>query len=688
MLLTRARAVLSPRGWRFAAVPLAVWLLVSAVGTSGVLYLQQRARDAAVERFSARATLMRDFVVSYVADLLERERVQAGAFLTEATVSERDFVRSVGAFGYPSAVLLDQHGRVLQVAPPQPALIGTDLTGRYAHLRTAVVDGRPAVSGVVPSAARGVPVVAFAVPFAAPSGRRVFSGAIDVGRSALSAYLNTAIPLSGVRVQLVDRDGTVVASNRALDPAAPTLARHDRSLADALRVRPAGRFQRDGTRWRYTSQPIAGTPWRLSAAVSEPVLFASLSGSEIAGRVAVSTAAAVGLLVVAATAKARRNRRALQLSEHRLRTMYDQSRIGMLLTDPHGRLVRVNPAIEQMLGRDDLVGRPVLDLLHPDDRTGRHGPDDLRLDGDRRFRHADGHVVEVSTTSTYLHDQTGRTEYVATQVINVTAQRALERDRQQHLTELAEHAAQLQRANTQVHDFMAMLSHDVRNPLTTVVTFGEILLDDWDSVEEQDRRQYVHRMTAAGHRADDLVTGVLTLAQLDAGALVARPARLDVAHAIREAVAAHAATDGERIGVTAPDQTIGLADPAHLQLIIGNLLGNATKYGAPPVHVTVINAEETIRVEVADAGEGVPAAFVPSLFDRFTRAGSGVATVKTGTGLGLYLAAQLAHAGGLGVSYTPNEPHGARFVLTIPRDARHSAPRPARPVPRSAPAPG
>ncbi|WP_327010618.1 hypothetical protein OHA72_27115 [Dactylosporangium sp. NBC_01737] len=89
--------------WRFPAVPLAVRLLLTTAGTTGVLCLQQRARDAAAQRFEARTVLMRDFVVSYVADLLDRERIQAGAFMTDASMSERDFVRSVGAFGYPAA---------------------------------------------------------------------------------------------------------------------------------------------------------------------------------------------------------------------------------------------------------------------------------------------------------------------------------------------------------------------------------------------------------------------------------------------------------------------------------------------------------------------------------------------------------------------------------------------------------
>jgi signal transduction histidine kinase len=184
-------------------------------------------------------------------------------------------------------------------------------------------------------------------------------------------------------------------------------------------------------------------------------------------------------------------------------------------------------------------------------------------------------------------------------------------------------------------------------------------------------------MTAAGHRANGLVTEVLTLAQLDAGAIVARPVRLDVAHTVRETAAAHTASDGHRITVTAPDQTIGLADPTHLQLIIGNLLGNATKYGAPPVEIIVANSAEHIRVEVRDAGEGVPKAFIPNLFDRFTRADTGVATARPGTGLGLYLAAQLADTGGLRLTYAPNQPHGARFILTLPRDTRLPAPGPA-----------
>lgn len=104
--------------------------------------------------------------------------------------------RASSSVGVTAAVLLDHEGRVLQVLPAKPALIGQDIagSGKYPHLASAVA-GHAAVSNVVPSAARGLPVVGFAEPFATASGRRVFSGAYDVSKTPLGAYLSRLIVL-------------------------------------------------------------------------------------------------------------------------------------------------------------------------------------------------------------------------------------------------------------------------------------------------------------------------------------------------------------------------------------------------------------------------------------------------------------------------------------------------------------
>ncbi|GAA0566586.1 hypothetical protein GCM10010172_58020 [Paractinoplanes ferrugineus] len=534
--------------WRLVLVPLLVWMLLVTVGTGLLLWQQGHSRQAVAQRFDSGVRALGDFMSSIAADQLLRERIQAETWLAAPEVSAHDFQLVVGGFGYPSAVLLDSTGRVLRNYPAEPSLVGRDLAARYAHLRAAV-DGRPTVSAVVPNAARGLPVVAFAVPFTTSSGRRVLSGAIPVRASPLAPYLAGALALTDAQVQLTDTRGDIVAATETFGNAEPRLADENGRLATALNRRPGGRYRADGTWWHYSSADIAGTPWRGSATIRESDLYASLVANEIAGRAALAGAALVGLAVVAAVGRTRVGRRALEVSER----------------------------------------------------------------------------------------------------------------------QLARRAGELEDANTNLADVIAMLSHDVRQPLAKIVGLGGLLQEEWGAIPEHTRVNYVQRMTVAGLRANDLVTDILMLAQLDAGAMLARPVRLDVAHAVREAVAAHHVSEGTPISVAAPDETAGLADPAQLQLVLGNLLSNAAKYGHPPIEVTVVAAGEQVSIRVADHGEGVPPEFVPRLFDRFARAESGVATTKAGTGLGLYLVRQLAQAGGLDVAYEPGETGGAVFVVTVPR---------------------
>ncbi|GGN42575.1 signal transduction histidine kinase [Actinoplanes campanulatus] len=233
---------------------------------------------------------------------------------------------------------------------------------------------------------------------------------------------------------------------------------------------------------------------------------------------------------------------------------------------------------------------------------------------------------------------------------------------------------ELRRANAQLSGFITMLSHDVRQPLGSVVSYGAILLEEWADLEEEVKHRYVQRITAGGHRADRIVEEILTLSRLDAGAITAHPVPVNIGHAVRQAVDDQGLDPGYRIAVTADDEATALADPAFLRLILGNLIGNAVKYGSPPIDITVTATADNLTIQVSDHGEGVPPPFVGQLFDRFARAETGVATTKPGTGLGLYLAHQLATASGLRLDYRPGRPRGAIFTLTLPPGPVPAAP--------------
>jgi hypothetical protein len=190
-------ARLSDAGTR-ALITLAVigWLASIAAFSVILSSSQASARRAIEQRLVARTASGAEFASLYVKNIFVREHQQASILLGAHKTTPQAMERASSASGVSTAVLLNRGGRVLQVLPAKPALIGRDIAVKYAHLASAVA-GRPAVSNVVPSAAQGLPVVGFAEPFQTRSGRRVFSGAYVVSDTPLGAYLSHLLVAKG-----------------------------------------------------------------------------------------------------------------------------------------------------------------------------------------------------------------------------------------------------------------------------------------------------------------------------------------------------------------------------------------------------------------------------------------------------------------------------------------------------------
>jgi len=267
-------------GWRSARlIGGAVFVLVVLGGLATLTArAQHQSRVQLEQRFVLRNTLGASFAASYVRSVVAAERVRAKDALSGRTVTPPQFARAVDALGFEAALLLDRRGRVLHVWPSKPSLVGTEISSRYVHLERAL-RGRVGVSNVVPSAARAVPVVAFAVPFASPSGRRVFSGAFAIGATPLAAYLNTALPFSGGELSLVDGRGSLIFDNRPGAHALAQLEEVDPALAAAIPRRSLGSYDREGDVRFFARHAIVGTPWHLVVSVPEAQLFAPVNGA-------------------------------------------------------------------------------------------------------------------------------------------------------------------------------------------------------------------------------------------------------------------------------------------------------------------------------------------------------------------------------------------------------------------------
>jgi signal transduction histidine kinase len=231
---------------------------------------------------------------------------------------------------------------------------------------------------------------------------------------------------------------------------------------------------------------------------------------------------------------------------------------------------------------------------------------------------------------------------------------------------VAEHESrlQLERANDLKANFIALAAHELRTPMTTIhgfVTTLHHLGDRLDPIQRDTVREALIQQT---DRMARLVEQLLDLSRLDAEAIEIAPEQVNVREQVEEIVRASAPDPG-LVEVHVPDDAVATVDRNVLDRVIGNLLTNAFRYGQPPVIVSAERTDRHVRISVEDRGHGVPAEFVPDLFERFSRS-EGSRASAVGTGLGLAIARSYARAHGGDLVYEDAIPTGARFRLVLP----------------------
>jgi len=219
-------------------------------------------------------------------------------------------------------------------------------------------------------------------------------------------------------------------------------------------------------------------------------------------------------------------------------------------------------------------------------------------------------------------------------------------------------------------DLVAIVSHDLRNPIHTIHMAASFLLD---IAPTNDRRLQARRqlevIQRSATRANRLIQDLLDVARIQAGGLAVDPIAVEVKSLVHEAVesatplatAAHIKVECE---VPDPSPMVS-SDRERVLQVFANLIGNAIKFTPKGGEIRILATSENseIRFVVADTGPGIPAEHLNHVFDRYWQAKS---TAKLGTGLGLSIAKGIveAHGGRIWVESPPNR--GAQFNFTLP----------------------
>lgn len=221
-------------------------------------------------------------------------------------------------------------------------------------------------------------------------------------------------------------------------------------------------------------------------------------------------------------------------------------------------------------------------------------------------------------------------------------------------------------------DFLRLASHEVRAPLTVLLGYLGLLDDGaFGELPSEARAQVLPVLRL---KVDELVAlsdAMLQAARLDDGRLELAAEPVDLRELAAEAVSRirPLLTPAHRVGVDCPPAAVGVvADRMRLTTVLVNLLANAVKYSPSggEVRCTVRAGEGLAVVTVSDQGIGIDPDDLPRLFRRFTRVVRGADAEIPGTGLGLYIARQLARKHGGDIAVTSRPGVGSTFTVTLP----------------------
>jgi signal transduction histidine kinase len=242
-------------------------------------------------------------------------------------------------------------------------------------------------------------------------------------------------------------------------------------------------------------------------------------------------------------------------------------------------------------------------------------------------------------------------------------------------TRLVQKNEELVQADLLKDEFIALVSHDLRTPLTSIIGYVELALDDDGGAPlDEERRRYIEVVARSSDRLLRLVDDLLLAARLQSGRFI-----LSIEDADLESVAADALDEAharaDRKGVSlflSCDGPVRIeCDRRRLLQLLDNLVGNAVKF-TPEGGRVELRVERTLTgaaIEVQDSGVGIPSGEEERIFERFYRAKSSVSEQVPGTGLGLFIARAIAERHGGTLVAKRRDGGGSVFRLELPSHA-------------------
>lgn len=327
---------------------------------------------------------------------------------------------------------------------------------------------------------------------------------------------------------------------------------------------------------------------------------------------------------------------------------------GVLILDLHGRVQKMNAAMEEVISRAypaDL-GKHYLEVFRDPELNEVIQTTLREKKGQRRGLSPLGRpsrTFQVQSSLIQYPENGG--EGVIVVFHDITELERLERIRQ---------------------DFVANVSHELRTPLTTIRGYVEAL-QDGDLENSSQAKQFLQIIERHTQRMEKIVSDLLLLSEIESPDRILRKSSFSIAEVISSAVEAlrpMAESKQQRVQVeVASDLPLLKADSQKIHQVVTNLLHNAICYTPEKGHICIEaqRVEKGTQISVSDNGIGIPPGDLPRIFERFYRVDKGRSRDLGGTGLGLSIVKHIVEAHGGWVKVESKLGQGSRFIFFVPQ---------------------
>ncbi|MDB5338017.1 MAG: Histidine kinase [Planctomycetaceae bacterium] len=356
----------------------------------------------------------------------------------------------------------------------------------------------------------------------------------------------------------------------------------------------------------------------------------------------------------------------------RLSSIVDSSNDAIISKSLDGIIQTWNVAAERLFGHpaEQAIGRHI-SLLFPSDRLDEEDLIITRLRAGERIEHydtvrvrSDGQPVQVSLTISPLRDAEGRIVGASKIVRDITERKEME-------GKLHQLVAQLSDSDRRKDEFLAILAHELRNPLAPIRNGLQVLkmVGDEAATVKEVRSMMERQMSQLVRLIDDL----MDVSRITRGKLELRMEQVKLAAVLESAVETSRPlieeTGQELTFITPNQQMIVAADPTRLSQVFMNLLNNAAKYSDRGSHIWLTSERQgnEVVVTVKDSGIGINADQLPHIFEMFRQVHSSLAKSQGGLGIGLTLVKRLVELhGGSIEARSDGLGQGSEFTVTLP----------------------